>query len=102
MIVAGGVESISCVQNEMNTAHARRELAARAQARDLLADAADRGDGGQALRASRASGRTSTASQSQQRAAAARAAGRFKDEIVPITTIVAWPTRRPAHDHARR
>ena len=37
---------------------------------------------------SRASARTSTASQSQQRAAAAAAAGRFKDEIVPITVTM--------------
>ena len=42
--VAGGVECISCVQNEMNQHMIARPLADRAQARDLLDHAADRRD----------------------------------------------------------
>ncbi len=47
--VAGGVESISCVQQEMNTAHAVRPGAGQEQARDLLDHVADCRDRGQAL-----------------------------------------------------
>jgi acetyl-CoA C-acetyltransferase len=85
-MVAGGVESISCVQNEMNKTTWRGGVAAEAQARDLLADAADRRERREALRHRARAARTSTALDSQQRAAAARSEGRFKDEIVPITT----------------
>ena len=42
--VAGGVECISCVQNEMNQHMLARAWLLRAQAGDLLADAADRRD----------------------------------------------------------
>ena len=47
--VAGGVESISCVQQEMNHAHAARHVAGAEQAGRLHVDAGDRRDGGQAL-----------------------------------------------------
>ena len=67
--VAGGVESISCVQNEDEQAHARRPVAGRAQARDLLDHAADGRAGRQALQHRAASAWTSTAPRSQQKAA---------------------------------
>ena len=50
VFVAGGVESISCVQNEIEQAHVARIVARRAQARHLLADAGDRGERRAALR----------------------------------------------------
>jgi acetyl-CoA C-acetyltransferase len=81
--VAGGVESISLVQNEMNKHHFQDEWLHRhrpevywpmlqtaeyvARTYDIGREAQDR-----------------YGVQSQQRAAAARAAGKFKDEIVPI------------------
>ncbi|MBI4292958.1 MAG: acetyl-CoA C-acyltransferase [Betaproteobacteria bacterium] len=82
--VAGGVESISCVQNEANKHMIQDEWLHRhrpeiywpmlqtaemvAKRYNIAREAQDR-----------------YGVQSQQRAAAAQAAGRFKDEIVPIT-----------------
>jgi acetyl-CoA C-acetyltransferase len=87
VIVAGGLESISCVQNETNT-HMRRDpwidehkptlywsmlqtAETVAKRYNISKDAQDE-----------------YGVRSQQRAAAAQAAGRFKDEIVPMTTIM--------------
>ena len=85
IFVAGGVESISLVQNSMNRDHFEDEWLHRhkpevywpmlqtaefvAKKYEISRERQDR-----------------YGAQSQQRAAAARAAGRFKDEIVPITT----------------
>ena len=80
--VAGGVESISCVQNEANKHMLRRPVAGRAQARDLLEHAADGRAGRQALQRSAASAWTSTAPPASRRPTAALEAGKFKDEIV--------------------
>ena len=86
VFVAGGVESISLVQNEMNKHHFQDEWLHRhhpeiywpmLQTAEYVA---------KKLRASRARSRTSSACSSQHRAAKARAEGKFKDEIVPITT----------------
>ncbi|XYJ08556.1 acetyl-CoA C-acyltransferase [Telluria sp. B2] len=87
IFAAGGVESISCVQQEMNT-HMLRDPALRAskpeiywsmlQTAEMVAKryeiAKDRQD--------------AYGVQSQQRAAAAQAAGRFDTEIVPMTTVM--------------
>ena len=84
---AGGVESISCVQNEMNT-HMLTETWLKSnkpeiywpmiQTAETVAKryniAKERQDAYGVL--------------SQQRAAAAQAAGRFNDEIIPMTTIM--------------
>ncbi|HEX6265986.1 MAG TPA: acetyl-CoA C-acyltransferase [Burkholderiales bacterium] len=85
IFVAGGVESISLVQNEMNRHHFQDEWLLRhapesywpmLQTAEYVARKyeipRDRQD--------------ELGVQSQQRAAQARKAGRFKDEIVPITT----------------
>jgi acetyl-CoA C-acetyltransferase len=83
--VAGGVESISLVQNEMNKHHFQDEWLHRhhceiywpmLQTAEYVARRYEitREDQDQ------------YGVQSQQRAAKARAAGKFKDEIVPITT----------------
>ena len=85
---AGGVESISCVQNEMNmhmvndswlNQHKPEIYWPMLQTAETVAKryniARDRQD--------------HYGVQSQQRAAAARAAGKFDDEIVPLTTTMA-------------
>ena len=59
-------------------------LAARTQARDLLEHAADRRAGRQALQ-DRPRAHGPLRRRSQQKACAAQEAGRFKDEIAPIT-----------------
>ncbi|PWT75097.1 MAG: acetyl-CoA C-acyltransferase [Proteobacteria bacterium] len=84
IFVAGGVESISCVQNEMNKHMAHEDWLTRhkpeiywpmlqtaeyvAKKYDISREVQDR-----------------YGARSQQRAAAARSAGKFKDEIAPIT-----------------
>ncbi len=87
VIVAGGVESISCVQNEANT-HMRRD--------PWLDDHKPTLYWSMLQTAERVASRyhISKASQdeygvrSQVRAAAARAAGKFDEEIVPMTTTM--------------
>jgi acetyl-CoA C-acetyltransferase len=91
---AGGVESISCVQQEMNThmlqvwlsQHKPEIYWPMLQTAETVAKryniSRERQD--------------EYGVQSQQRAAAAQAAGLFDAEIVPMTTSWAWPTRRPA------
>ena len=94
IFVAGGVESISCVQNEANR-HMIEDPALQSKTRDLLADAADRRDRREALQHPSARRQDEYGVQSQLRACAAAEAGRFKDEIVPIT--VRMRGRRPEH-----
>ena len=80
-------------------AHAASTRAEQEQARDLLDDAADRRDRGQALQhLPRAQDEYGAAS--QQRACAAQAAGKFDDEIVPITVHGrrGRPGDGPAHE----
>ena len=83
--VAGGVEIISCVQNEINK-HMLAE--------SWLHASTSRRSTGRCCRPPRQVAkrykiarerRTSTACAASRRAAAAQAAGKFKDEIVPIT-----------------
>jgi len=85
VFVAGGLESISCVQNELNHHMFQDEWLHRhkpaiywpmLQTAEMVAH---RYDIDRELQ-------DRYGVQSQQRAAAARAAGKFKDEIVPITT----------------
>lgn len=84
IVVAGGVESISCVQNEMNEHMAHDEWLARhkpAIYMPMLQTA-------EVVAKRYAIGRERQDEfgvQSQQRAAAARDAGRFEAEILPIT-----------------
>ena len=100
-IVAGGVESISCVQNEMNQ-HMRRDgwldehkpaiYGTMLQTAETVASrygiSRERQD--------------EYGVQSQQRAAAALAAGRFADEIVPMTVTMGVADKKTvAHRDAR-
>jgi acetyl-CoA C-acetyltransferase len=87
VIVAGGLESISCVQNETNT-HMRRDpwidehkptlFWSMLQTAEMVAKRYNISKEAQDEYGVR----------SQQRAAAAQAAGKFKDEIVPMTTLM--------------
>jgi acetyl-CoA C-acetyltransferase len=86
VFVAGGVESISCVQNQLNThmfadswltAHKPTTYWSMLQTAEQVARRYD-------IPRER---QDHYGAQSQQRAAAAAAAGKFKDEIVPITVL---------------
>jgi acetyl-CoA C-acetyltransferase len=87
VIVAGGVESISCVQNEANT-HMRRD--------PWLIEHKPTLYWNMLQTAETVAKRYNIAKQaqdeygvrSQLRAAAAQAAGKFKDEIAPMTTVM--------------
>jgi acetyl-CoA C-acetyltransferase len=88
VLVAGGVESISCVQNETNThmAHDPWLVEHKPAIYETMLQTAEN--------VSRRYGIPREAQdeygvRSQQRAAAAQAAGRFQDEIVPFTTVMA-------------
>jgi len=84
IFVAGGVESISLVQNEMNKHHFQDEWLHRHHAEiywPMLQTAEYVARKYEITREDQ----DRYGVQSQQRAAAARAAGKFKDEIVPIT-----------------
>ena len=87
VMVAGGVESISCVQNEMNR-HMIQEVWLKQNKPELYWPMLQT--------AEQVAKRYQIAKElqdeygvrSQLRAAAAQVAGKFKDEIVPITTIM--------------
>ena len=88
VLVAGGVESISCVQNEANRHMAQDPwlLEHKPAIYDTMLQTAEN--------VSRRYGIAREAqdeygARSQQRAAAAQAAGKFQDEIVPMTTSMA-------------
>jgi acetyl-CoA C-acetyltransferase len=83
--VAGGVESISLVQNNLNQTHANEEWLSKHKPEiwmsmlDTAEVVAKRYGVGRDVQ-------DAYALSSQQRTAAAQAAGRFDDEIVPLTT----------------
>ncbi len=85
--VAGGVESISCVQNEMNT-HMLADVWLKANKPELywnMLQTAEQVAGRYGVPREK---QDEYGVQSQQRAAAAQAAGRFAGEIVPFTTVM--------------
>ena len=100
VFVAGGVESISLVQNEMNKHHFQDEWLHRhkpgtywpmlqtaeyvSRRYDIPREKQDE-----------------FGVQSQQRAAKARAEGKFRDEIVPITTKMKVVDKNTGHDTVR-
>ncbi len=86
-IVAGGVESISCVQNETNT-HMRRDPWLVEHKPELYWSMLQTAETvAQRYNISKLA-QDEYGVRSQQRAAAAQAAGLFKDEIVPMTTTM--------------
>jgi acetyl-CoA C-acetyltransferase len=92
VIVAGGLESISCVQNEGNRHMARDSwlLEHKPAIFDSMIQTAETVAKRYGIDRKK---QDEYGARSQQRAAAAQAAGRFKDEIVPFTTVMAEADR---------
>jgi acetyl-CoA C-acetyltransferase len=88
VVVAGGLESISCVQNERNGHMARDPwlLEHKPAIYDSMLETAENVARRYDIPREK---QDEYGVRSQQRAAAALAAGRFKDEIVPFTTVMA-------------
>src|SRR6266849_2866448 len=88
VIVAGGLESISCVQNERNPHMARDPwlLEHKPAIFDSMIQTAETVAKRYGIDRAK---QDEYGARSQQRAAAAQEAGRFKDEIVPFTTTMA-------------
>jgi acetyl-CoA C-acetyltransferase len=86
-IVAGGVESISCVQNELN-AHMRRETWLAAHKPEVYWTMLETAETVAKRYEISRERQDEYGVRSQQRAAAAAAAGRFDEEIVPMTVTM--------------
>jgi acetyl-CoA C-acetyltransferase len=88
VVVAGGLESISCVQNERNGHMARDPwlVEHKPAIYDSMLQTAENVSKRYGIPREK---QDEYGVRSQQRAAAALAAGRFKDEIVPFTTVMA-------------
>ena len=89
VVVAGGVESISCVQNEANR-HMIQEPWLREHKPDLYLPMLATAENVAKRYGISRERQDEYGARSQQRAAAAQAAGRFEAEIAPITVSMAW------------
>jgi len=87
VIVAGGVESISCVQNEANR-HMIREGWIKEHKPELYWSMLETAETVAKRYGISRERQDEYGARSQQRAAAAQAAGKFTDEIVPMTTVM--------------
>jgi acetyl-CoA C-acetyltransferase len=87
VIVAGGLESISCVQNETNT-HMRRDPWIDEHKPTLYWSMLQTAETVAKRYSISKQAQDEYGVRSQLRAAAAQAAGKFKDEIVPMTTTM--------------
>jgi acetyl-CoA C-acetyltransferase len=85
--VAGGVESISCVQNEVNL-HMRRDPAMQEMKPEIYWSMLQTAEQVATRYGISRDDQDAYGARSQQRAAAAQAAGKFADEIVPMTTVM--------------
>jgi acetyl-CoA C-acetyltransferase len=87
VMVAGGVESISCVQNESNR-HMRADPAMLERKPDIYWTMLQTAETVAKRYNIAKDAQDEYGVRSQLRAAAAQAAGRFNDEIVPMTTVM--------------
>lgn len=87
VMVAGGVESISCVQNETNR-HMRVDPAMMAQKPEIYWSMLQTAEQVAKRYGIPKDAQDEYGVRSQQRAAAAQATGKFDDEIVPMTTVM--------------
>jgi acetyl-CoA C-acetyltransferase len=97
IFVAGGVESISLVQNEMNKHHFQDEWLHRHHPETYWPMLQTAEYVARRYEISREK-QDEFGVQSQQRAAKARAEGKFKDEIVPITTKMKVVDKHTGHE----
>ncbi|WP_088280555.1 acetyl-CoA C-acyltransferase [Ideonella sp. A 288] len=88
VIAAGGVESISCVQNEANM-HMRRDPWLIEHKPEIYWNMLQTAEQVATRYGVPKLAQDEYGVRSQQRAAAAQAAGKFADEIVPMTTVMA-------------
>jgi acetyl-CoA C-acetyltransferase len=88
VLVAGGLESISCVQGELNQ-HMLKDPALEAQKPAVYMSMLETAEVVAKRYGIPRERQDEYGARSQQRAAAAQAAGRFVDEIVPFTTLMA-------------
>jgi acetyl-CoA C-acetyltransferase len=86
VMVAGGLESISLVQNNLNTSHFTEDWLMRHKP-ELWMKMIDTADIVAARHGVSREAQDAYALQSQMRTAAAQQAGRFDDEIVPLSTV---------------
>jgi acetyl-CoA C-acetyltransferase len=98
--VAGGVESISCVQNELNQHMAREPWLERHKPEIYWSMLQTAEQVARRYEISRER-QDEYGVQSQQRAAAAAAAGRFDDEIVPIDVTMAVADRQSSRIYTK-
>jgi len=89
VVVAGGVESISCVQNELNR-HMLHEPWLMEHKPDVYMPMLQTAENVAKRYGISRERQDEYGARSQQRAAAAQSAGRFDVEIVPITVTAAW------------
>ncbi len=87
VMVAGGVESISCVQNEVNR-HMRVDPEMMARKPEIYWTMLQTAEQVAKRYGISKQAQDEYGVRSQLRAAAAQAAGKFKDEIVPMTTVM--------------
>lgn len=88
VMVAGGVENISCTQNEINM-HMRRDPWLMEHKPELYWSMLQTAETVASRYGISKEDQDAYGVRSQQRAAAAQAAGKFDDEIVPMTTVMA-------------
>ena len=96
VIVAGGVESISCVQNELNQ-HMHRETWLAAHKPEIYWSMLETAETVARRYNISRERQDEYGVQSQQRAAAAAAAGKFTAEIVPMTVTMGVSDKETSH-----
>ena len=96
VMVAGGVESISCVQNEVNM-HMRRDPAMQEIKPEIYWNMLQTAEQVAKRYGISREDQDAYGARSQQRAAAAQAAGKLADEIVPMTTVMGVVDKASGH-----
>jgi acetyl-CoA C-acetyltransferase len=96
VMVAGGVESISCVQNEVNR-HMRQDPAMLEAKPEIYWSMLQTAETVAKRYAVAKEMQDAYGVRSQQRAAAGQAAGKFDDEIVPMTTVMGVVDKGSGH-----
>jgi acetyl-CoA C-acetyltransferase len=96
VMVAGGVESISCVQNESNR-HMRLDPAMQEMKPEIYWNMLQTAEQVAKRYAISRDDQDAYGARSQQRAAAAQAAGKFAEEIAPMTTLMGVVDKSSGH-----